>query len=334
MKWFYSDNAGEHQTKLGAACHCHGIAMEYTAPETPQQNGIVECRFATGGDKALVMMLAGQLKPEIQKLVGAEATNCPSLQMNLMINMARNEPHQDGIADQEEVMEDQERESGRTPPHVIGNDKPEPDPPGGRNAHPEQEMIPEHLAGRRMTGNNGNNGDSADEEAGRKIFEEDNNDDNAVIEVDQNPPMAHTLSPNARCAKSRKVANVREKLQGCYTPLATETLDKTREGAVIKKEDDLTKTEEEVEGVVFSTLLNSDPGEPQTFREAIKEPAKDKLIPSTKDKVLDYINKDAWKKRERLAVAGKFKRVQRLYKMIEKRFTFDILGKLKTHLGV
>jgi hypothetical protein len=38
------------------------------------------------------MMLASQMKPEIQKLLGAEATKCASLRTNLAINTARNKP--------------------------------------------------------------------------------------------------------------------------------------------------------------------------------------------------------------------------------------------------
>jgi hypothetical protein len=66
--------------------------MESTAPCTPQHDGIVERRFAIDGDKALSMMLAGQLKPDIQKLLWAEATKCVSLQTNLTINMATIQP--------------------------------------------------------------------------------------------------------------------------------------------------------------------------------------------------------------------------------------------------
>jgi hypothetical protein len=105
------------------------------------------------------------------------------------------------------------------------------------------------------------------------IVEEDNDKDNTMTEVDQDLPVAHTLSPNARRAKSTKVANAMKKLQGYYKPLATEMLDKAREPAVIKTEDEVTETEEEVAGV-FSAMLTSDPGEPQTFRDSVKEPSK------------------------------------------------------------
>jgi hypothetical protein len=66
--------------------------MESTAPGTPQHDGIVDQRFAIDGDKALSMMLAGQLKPDIQKLLWAEATKCVSLQTNITINTATIQP--------------------------------------------------------------------------------------------------------------------------------------------------------------------------------------------------------------------------------------------------
>jgi hypothetical protein len=96
----------------------------------------------------------------------------------------------------------------------------------------------------------------------------------------------------------------------------------------------VTETEDEVAGVVFSARQTSDLGEPQTFRETVEVPAKDKWIPSTKDKVLGSINRGSWKKREETPVTGKRKRVQWLYGMIEKKINIDILGKLKKHLGV
>jgi hypothetical protein len=92
------------------------------------------------------------------------------------------------------------------------------------------------------------------------------------------------------------------KLQGYYNPLATETLDKANNPTVIEQEDDV-MDEDEVAGVVFSATLTSDPGEPQTFREAVDGPAKEKGLPSTKAEVMNFINRDAWKKIERTLVS-------------------------------
>ena len=47
MKFLRSDNAGEKFSGLQRVCDKHGIQIEYTAPNTPQQNGIVERKFVT-----------------------------------------------------------------------------------------------------------------------------------------------------------------------------------------------------------------------------------------------------------------------------------------------
>jgi hypothetical protein len=52
---------------------------------------------------------------------------------------------------------------------------------------------------------------------------------------------------------------------------------------------------DEVTGVVFSATLTSDPGEPQTFREAVNEPAKEKWLQSTKDEVWQQTLKNTTK---------------------------------------
>ena len=221
------------------------------------------------------------------------------------------EQNPDGIADLEDGIEDIAWADGRPAPHVIPDDDTEDDLPMGRIKNPDVEMIPAHLAGRRNGDGNGNrtinDGDSEDDEAGRIQVEEDNfpeeiNADEAMTEEDQDPPMTTPTPPNAISAKSRKVASAMRKLQGYYNPLATETLDKANDPTVIEQEDDV-MDEDEVAGVVFSATLTSDPGEPQTFREAVDGPAKEKWLPSTKAEVLNFINRDAWKKRERTLVS-------------------------------
>ncbi|MGH3055561.1 MAG: hypothetical protein ACRDL7_11350, partial [Gaiellaceae bacterium] len=67
------DNAGEHQTKLKQVCDKLGVTLEYTAPNTPQQNGIVERRFATDHNRANAMLIASRLTHEVQQRLWAEA---------------------------------------------------------------------------------------------------------------------------------------------------------------------------------------------------------------------------------------------------------------------
>jgi hypothetical protein len=206
------------------------------------------------------------------------------------------EDNNDGIADRDADVKDIEWADERPPPNVILGD--EDDPPARRITQPRLEMIQEHLAGRN---GDDDNGETEENEAGRMSIEDGNAEDMEMTEFNPDPPTPTPLSPNARSAKSRKVANAMKKLQGYYNPLATETLDKVTEATVIETEDDL-EEENEVAGVVFSATLTSDPGEPKTYREAVEGPAKDKWIPSTKDEVLNFINRDAWKKIERTLV--------------------------------
>jgi hypothetical protein len=211
------------------------------------------------------------------------------------------EQNPDDIADLEDGIEDIAWADRRPAPHAIPDGDTGDDLPMGRIKNPDVEMIPAHLAGRRNGDGNGNrtinDGDSEDDEAGRIQVEEDNfpeqtNADEAMTEEDQDPPMTTPTPPNAISAKSRKVASAMRKLQGYYNPLVTETLDKANDPTVIEPEDDV-MDEDEVAGVEFSATLTSDPGEPQTFREAVDGPAREKWLPSTKAEVLGSISREA-----------------------------------------
>jgi transposase InsO family protein len=56
VKFIRCDNAGEHQRELQVLCVKYGIQLEYTAPSTPQQNGLVERKFATDLSRANAIM--------------------------------------------------------------------------------------------------------------------------------------------------------------------------------------------------------------------------------------------------------------------------------------
>jgi hypothetical protein len=45
VKYMKCDGAGENEEPLGQLCLKHGIVMEKTAPDTPQQNGVMERRI-------------------------------------------------------------------------------------------------------------------------------------------------------------------------------------------------------------------------------------------------------------------------------------------------
>ena len=86
VQYLRCDNAGEHLTTLVEFCKKKGIKMEYTAPNTPQQNGVVERRFVTDQGRGLAMMFAANLTPEYHKLLWAEAMSCASNIGNILAN--------------------------------------------------------------------------------------------------------------------------------------------------------------------------------------------------------------------------------------------------------
>ena len=76
MKFIRCDNAGEHQSKLQDFCKGRGIILEYTAPNTPKQNGRVEKKINGIWIRLLTMMVNANLKKETQGLFWAEAVKC------------------------------------------------------------------------------------------------------------------------------------------------------------------------------------------------------------------------------------------------------------------
>jgi hypothetical protein len=69
MRFFRCDNAGEYG-KFELLCHKFGVTMEYTAPYTPQQNGVVERQFATDLRRSKSMMEAADLTEGIRTFSG------------------------------------------------------------------------------------------------------------------------------------------------------------------------------------------------------------------------------------------------------------------------
>ena len=60
-KYLRCDNAGEHLKDMLALCEEFAMVLELTAPDTPQQNGVVERRFVILKQRALAMMIAPDL---------------------------------------------------------------------------------------------------------------------------------------------------------------------------------------------------------------------------------------------------------------------------------
>jgi hypothetical protein len=73
VKFLHCDNAGENTKGLSDLCLKSNIQIEFMAPYTPQQNGIVERKFVTIHDRACAAMMAAQLSTEAQGFLWAEA---------------------------------------------------------------------------------------------------------------------------------------------------------------------------------------------------------------------------------------------------------------------
>ena len=62
VKFVRCDNAGENVNQLQDACEgITGITMEYTAPYTPEQNGVVERAFASVRNRGYALMIDARL---------------------------------------------------------------------------------------------------------------------------------------------------------------------------------------------------------------------------------------------------------------------------------
>jgi len=61
VKFLQCDNASKQGGKLATLCRERGIQLEYTAPNTPQQNSVVERKITTDRNRAFAMLLAAQL---------------------------------------------------------------------------------------------------------------------------------------------------------------------------------------------------------------------------------------------------------------------------------
>jgi hypothetical protein len=80
------DNAGENTTALSNVCATFGVTMEYTAPNTPQQNGVVERKFVTIRDRSCAAMITAKFSDYHQGLLWAEAVFTMTRITNLVSN--------------------------------------------------------------------------------------------------------------------------------------------------------------------------------------------------------------------------------------------------------
>jgi hypothetical protein len=94
VKFIRCENAGEHQQELQTVCAKYGIQLEYTAPNTPQQHGLVERQFATDLSGANAMMEAVDLTVSMQNMLRGEAIMTASSMDNLCCKDGKQTPYE------------------------------------------------------------------------------------------------------------------------------------------------------------------------------------------------------------------------------------------------
>ena len=86
IKYLRCDNAGENTKGLAEVCDKLNIQIEFTAPYTPQQNGIVERKFVTIRDRGSAAMLKARFSEDIQGLLWAESMSAHTRLTNIVCN--------------------------------------------------------------------------------------------------------------------------------------------------------------------------------------------------------------------------------------------------------
>ena len=80
------DNAGENVSPLQSVCEKHGIALELTAPYTPQQNGMNERRSTTNIQRVHAQLIQANLSKRTANLLWAESLSHTNDIENISLN--------------------------------------------------------------------------------------------------------------------------------------------------------------------------------------------------------------------------------------------------------
>ena len=91
-KYLRCDNAGEHQRDLTNVCAQHGVHLEYTARNTPQQNGQVERAIATDRGRRNAMLDQTTFSSANKRLLRAEATQMVSQLAQILVSAKQPQP--------------------------------------------------------------------------------------------------------------------------------------------------------------------------------------------------------------------------------------------------
>jgi hypothetical protein len=89
VKFLQCDNAGENTKQLQDLYKVFGIESEFTAPHTPQQNGVVDRMFVTLQNRGMAMMIDAKLKESTQSILWGEAVSYACYLSNILTPMRR-----------------------------------------------------------------------------------------------------------------------------------------------------------------------------------------------------------------------------------------------------
>ena len=92
VEYLRCDNAGEHMSRLVDLCTKHGVVLEYTAPNSPQQNGRCEKKIHVVWQRSMVFMVFANMTIESQTKFWAEAVGTSCFHENLTIKAERISP--------------------------------------------------------------------------------------------------------------------------------------------------------------------------------------------------------------------------------------------------
>ncbi|CAM9438182.1 unnamed protein product, partial [Chrysoparadoxa australica] len=83
VRYMRADNAGEHQGRLKDICRRYGVQIEFTASNTPQQNGVVERAIAAVRRQAVAMLEASDFTDDEKGKLWAECINTATYLANI-----------------------------------------------------------------------------------------------------------------------------------------------------------------------------------------------------------------------------------------------------------
>ena len=92
VQYLRYNNAGKHIGRLQELCADNEITMEFTATNTPQQNGRVEKKIHTIWQRAMVSMVLANMNKESKLHFWAEAVAMSDLLENLTLKNCRTTP--------------------------------------------------------------------------------------------------------------------------------------------------------------------------------------------------------------------------------------------------